>query len=39
MLRRRVRNENVEEVAILWRYNKAQLMYTSFIYYAKCIND
>ena len=26
-------------VAILWHYNKAQLMYTCFIYYAKCIHD
>ena len=26
-------------VAILWHYNKAQHMYTCFIYYAKCIHD
>jgi hypothetical protein len=26
-------------VAILWHYSKAQLMYSCFIYYAKCVHD
>jgi len=29
----------IVNVAILWCYNKAQLMYTCFMYYAKCIRD